>query len=117
MEIALQGALIGCPAQLSAQDPLNGRGSALRVFSAQRHRQLQHLRWGARGALARIGHQRIKPVSPPVADPAVEGLPGNAHPPPERVGVLTRGQLAHHFSPRLGGRRRIGGLANQLIPK
>ena len=39
------------------------------------------------------------------------------HPPPERVGVLARRQLAHHLSPLLGGMRRIGSLPDQLIPK
>jgi hypothetical protein len=51
------------------------------------------------------------------SNPAIDGLPADAHPPPERIDVLARRQLAHHLSPLLGGKRRIGGLPNQLVPK
>lgn len=52
-----------------------------------------------------------------IPNPAVDGMPADPNLPPERVGVLTGGQLAHHLSPLLGGMRCIGGLPDQLIPK
>ena len=79
MKVALQGAFIRRPAQLGAQDALNRRRGALRVLPPQRHRQLQHLGRGARGALTRAGYQRVEPAGSPVADPPVDGLPADAH--------------------------------------
>jgi hypothetical protein len=94
VEVALQGALVGRPAELGTQDC---RGGAIRVLPPQRHRQLEHFRWGARCALAWVGHQSVEPAGTPVPYPTVDALARDPHPPPERVNVLAGRQIAHHL--------------------
>jgi hypothetical protein len=73
---------------------------------------------GLRGVSWRgLGTNASNPLARGIPDPAVQGLPGDAHLPPERVGVFTRSQLAHHLPVHLGRVRRIGGFADQLIPE
>ena len=68
-EMPLQGAFVGCPAELSAQDPPDRGGGAVRILPAQRHRHFEHLRRGARRHPPRAGQQRVEPAGPPVPDP------------------------------------------------
>jgi hypothetical protein len=116
-EVPLQGPLVRGPAQLSAQDPADPGRGPIRVLPPQPHRQLHDLGWGPRAGLPRVGDQRVEPTGPPIPYPPVHRLPRHPDPPPERIGVLRRGDRPHQPAPLLGRMHLIRGLPDQLIPK
>ena len=103
------------PPRRGPQDPGHLRGGARRVLPLQRRRQLQRRGIGARTGRPRRGHQLVEPAGAVAADPAVQGVARIAHRRPERVGVLTGGDLADQPATRLRRQPGIQRRADQLI--
>jgi len=93
-EPALDRPVRGRPAEPGDQDPADlGRGPG-RVLELQPDRELDHVRAGARRALARLGHQRLEPAVAARDHPAVQGAPRHRDLlPAVRPVVLAGGQI------------------------
>jgi hypothetical protein len=116
-EVSLQGAFVGRPPAVRAQDRCHLHRGTGRHLLLQRDRELEYLGRGARGDPARVGHQRVEPAAAPVADPPVDRGPRDAHRLPERAHMLTRDEVTDKPAALLGGQLRVGGLADQRVPE
>ena len=105
------------PAARCPQDPHHLRGGAGGFLPFQPGGQLQHGRVGARRGLPGRRGQRGEPAGAPRPDPAVDGGPRHPHFPAGRALVRAGGQLADQPAPLPDRQRRVGGLADQLVPE
>ena len=117
LEVPLQGARRRRPLACHPQDPGHLRGGAAGVLAFQPGGQLQYGRVGAGRDLPGRRGQRREPPGLPGPDPPVERGPRYHHVIAERPRVRAGGQLPDQPSPLPGRQRRIGGLADQLIPE
>ena len=105
------------PPRAGPQNALHLRGGPRRVLPLERGRQLQRRGIGTRRARPRRGNQLGEPAGPVAADPPIQGVARIPHRSPERIDVLTGGDLADQ--PATGLRRQPGiqCRADQLIPE
>ena len=98
-----------------AQDPPDLRRGPGRVLPLQRRRQLQHLRRGPRlrPAAGRAPARRTRRAATPGSTGPAG--PGDPHRPPERAGVLARGELRGPAGPAGAWTRRVRGVADQPV--